>query len=211
MQTLCEKTLTMERGTITLLKGERRQVEAQTHQIMIKGIIETGRPAFYVDCMNTFNPYRTAAMCREWSLEERSVLEKIRVSRPFTAYQLNTLLQEGLPRELETEEPSLLIYSGLLSLFTSEDVEEEDAHIMLKRLPRDIQRTSSTGYPLLITHPSPLRKGLGRLTRLAGRILTCKKDSLIVEKDPEKPPFVISQRTRYREPQLSLDTYLGVC
>ena len=76
----------------------------------------------YIDGGNTFDPYAVSAMAQEYGLEPISVLEKISISRAFTAYQLAALVFEKLEEALKRYRSKLVVISDITGLFLDCDV-----------------------------------------------------------------------------------------
>jgi hypothetical protein len=76
----------------------------------------------YIDGGNTFDPYAVSAIAQEYGLEPRSVLEKIFISRAFTAYQLTALIFEKLEEALKKYRSKLVVISDIAGLFLDRDV-----------------------------------------------------------------------------------------
>jgi len=76
----------------------------------------------YIDGGNTFDPYAVSAIAQEYGLEPRSVLEKIFISRAFTAYQLTALIFEKLEETLKRYRSKLVVISDITGLFLDCDV-----------------------------------------------------------------------------------------
>jgi len=76
----------------------------------------------YIDGGNTFDPYAVSAIAQEYGLEPRSVLEKILISRAFTAYQLTALVFEKLEETLKRYRSKLVVISDITGLFLDRDV-----------------------------------------------------------------------------------------
>jgi|TARA_B100002003_G_C14146883_1_gene551509 hypothetical protein len=134
---------------ICLIEGKRRFLEYLTYLMIIKNSLYTGKEVIFIDCMNSLDPYMIARICRNNNVDEKSILDKILISRPFTTYQLNTLIK-SLIKVLERK-PGMIVFSELLDLFHNNDV-EEDAYIILQRVLREIKGIASVNYPLLVTH-----------------------------------------------------------
>jgi len=87
----------------------------------------------YIDGGNTFDPYAVSAIAQEYGLEPKSVLEKILVSRAFTAYQLTALVFEKLEEALKRCKSKLVVISDITGLFLDRDVPKiEGRDIFLK-------------------------------------------------------------------------------
>jgi hypothetical protein len=88
----------------------------------------------FVDGGNTFNPYLIAEIARSHSLDSRAVLEKVYVSRAFTAYQLSSLILEKLESALKRRRAGLLIVSDVTSLFLDRDLPKVEARELFMKV-----------------------------------------------------------------------------
>lgn len=71
----------------------------------------------FVDGGNSFSPYHLAEIARNYGLDSRKALERIYVSRAFTAYQFSSLILERLEPFLKGKRAKLLVASDIASLF----------------------------------------------------------------------------------------------
>ncbi|MEM2567744.1 MAG: hypothetical protein QXH20_04640 [Candidatus Bathyarchaeia archaeon] len=81
----------------------------------------------FIDGGNSFNPYLVAEVARGFGLEPRYVLERIYVSRAFTAYQLSTLILEKLNSFLDRCNAGLVYVSDISNLFLDRDIPKTEA------------------------------------------------------------------------------------
>jgi len=88
----------------------------------------------FIDGGNSFNPYFVAEVARRWTLNPRGVLEKIFVSRAFTAYQLSALILEKLDEFLEKRDVDLIFVSDIASLFMDSDIPKTEAHDLFMKV-----------------------------------------------------------------------------
>lgn len=87
----------------------------------------------YMDGGNTFDLYAVSTLAQEYDLEPKSALEKIFISRAFTAYQLTALVFEKLEAALKRHRSKLVIISDITGLFLDRDVPRiESRDIFLK-------------------------------------------------------------------------------
>ena len=86
-----------------------------------------GSTAIYVDGGNTFNPYAISAIAQQYNLDPRTTLQKIFVSRAFTAYQLSALIFETLENALKQYRSKLVLISDITSLFLDRDVPKKES------------------------------------------------------------------------------------
>lgn len=83
--------------------------------------------AIYADGGNTFNPYIISSIAQQYELDPQSTLEKIFVSRAFTAYQLSALILETLEDALKQYRSKLVLISDITALFLDSDVPGREA------------------------------------------------------------------------------------
>jgi hypothetical protein len=196
-----------------LVKGKSNLIDLFIYRAMVRNIIDFNRPVVLVDCGNSFSPYKVASICRASGFDAKEVLQKILISRPFTAYQLNTLIEDGLSDTL-TIGPVMLVFSRLLTLFRSDDVDEKDASVILKRVLSDLKHFTGAEYPLLITQDMRKTRGLSRAAQVADTVYNIKdlgeqRLSIFVEKDPYLQPKVL-ELIFSSSAQSILDDYLEV-
>ncbi len=83
--------------------------------------------AIYIDGGNTFNPYAISAVAQRYNLDPQSTLERIFVSRAFTAYQLSALIFETLENAFKQYRSKLVLISDITALFLDRDVPTREA------------------------------------------------------------------------------------
>jgi len=83
--------------------------------------------AIYLDGGNTFDPYIVSALAQQHGNDPRVTLEKIFVSRAFTAYQLSALIFETLEDALKRYRSKFVLISDIMSLFLDRDVPTREA------------------------------------------------------------------------------------
>jgi hypothetical protein len=83
--------------------------------------------AIFVDGGNTFNPYSISAIAQEFGLDPKPALERVFVSRAFTAYQLSAIILETLEEALKQYRSKLVLLSDLTGLFLDKDVPTREA------------------------------------------------------------------------------------
>ena len=113
------------------MEGNTSLVYDIIYRLMVSALGDPGAEVVYVDGCVSMNPNRIARLCRRHGCDVRDVLARIGVSRAFTAYQLNTLLEHMLEDELPGA--SLLVIQGMKCLYRDDDVRPEEAAALLKR------------------------------------------------------------------------------
>lgn len=169
-----------------------------------------GSPAVFIDSGNSFNPYLLAKMARECNLDYATVLEKIYVSRAFTAYQLSSLILEKLDGFLKSKKAKLLVISDIANFYTN--VSKHEAENIFNKICIKLYEIATckktiviVNYPHDDIHENLFHTLSERATvlvrlRKKGRIF-----SFALEKHPEIKPFIINFPTDYA----SLTSFMG--
>lgn len=90
--------------------------------------------AIFVDGGNVFDPYTLSLFSRLHNLDPREALEKIYISRAFTAYQLTSLIFEKMQKALKKFESKLVVVSDISGLFLDRDVPKTEARDIFNSL-----------------------------------------------------------------------------
>ncbi len=93
-----------------------------------------GSSVVFVDGGNSFNPYLVSEIAQSHGLDSRLVLEKIYISRAFTAYQLSSLILEKLEPFLRRKRSKLLVVSDVTSLFFDRDIPKTEAKDLFMKI-----------------------------------------------------------------------------
>jgi len=86
-----------------------------------------GSNVVFIDGGNTFRLYNVARLAQLHHLNPKEALERIFISRAFTAYQLTSLLMEKLEETVKTYNAKLVVISDVAGLFLDSDVSGEEA------------------------------------------------------------------------------------
>ncbi|MEM3618420.1 MAG: hypothetical protein QXK47_05045 [Candidatus Bathyarchaeia archaeon] len=109
----------------------------------------------FIDGGNLFNPYLVAEVARSFGLEPRYVLERIHVSRAFTAYQLSALILEKLNSFLDRCNAGLVYVSDISKLFLDRDIPKKEAQDLFVKVCAALSETASKrGKIVLATYTS---------------------------------------------------------
>ena len=81
----------------------------------------------FIDGANTFRLYQTTRLARLCQLDPKQVLDRIYISRAFTAYQMTAIILQKLEDAVKTFNAKLVIISDIAAMFLDKDVEEEEA------------------------------------------------------------------------------------
>jgi hypothetical protein len=122
-------------------------------------------PVTYVDGGNTFDPYAVSAVPCEYRLDPKSVLEKIFVSRAFTAIQLSVLVFEKLEETLKRYRSKVAIVSDITGLFLDRDVPKKEGRDIFMKMTRYLSELASKRRATIVASCFP-RRYSGRSTFL---------------------------------------------
>lgn len=86
-----------------------------------------GSSVVFVDGGNSFSPYLIGDVARGYGLDPRIVLDRIYVSRAFTAYQFSALVLEKLEPFVNAKRAGLILVSDIASLFLDRDIPKTEA------------------------------------------------------------------------------------
>lgn len=93
-----------------------------------------GSNVVFVDGGNTFRLYKISRLAQLHQLEPKKVLERIFISRAFTAYQLTSLLMEKLEETVNKYNANLVVISDIAGLFLDNDVPNEEAQSVYSQI-----------------------------------------------------------------------------
>ena len=117
------------------------------------GGLETN--VLFVDGGNSFNLYDVSSFAQTCELNPRKVLEKIFVSRAFTAYQLTSLVFEHLQTAIESYESKIIVLSDLARLYLDSDVPKKEAQKVFLQLTGYLSDFAKKNRIILVTsYPS---------------------------------------------------------
>ncbi len=86
-----------------------------------------GSNVIFIDGGITFRLYRIAQLAQLHELNPEKVLQKIFVSRAFTAYQLTSLIMEKLQETTKNYNAKVVIISDIAGFFLDSDIAAEEA------------------------------------------------------------------------------------
>jgi len=108
----------------------------------------------FVDGGNSFRLYDVSTIAQSHELDPRSVLERIFISRAFTAYQLTSLILEKLRNAIETYNSKLVILSNFAQLYLDKDVPKKEAQEVFLQLTSYLSNFAKKSRVIILaTHP----------------------------------------------------------
>ncbi|WGM88666.1 MAG: hypothetical protein IAX21_10655 [Candidatus Bathyarchaeota archaeon] len=117
------------------------------------GGLETN--VLFVDGANSFRLYEISELAQRWELDPKQVLEKIFVSRAFTAYQLVSLILDQLQNAIKKYETKVVILSNPAYLFLDKDIPKKESEEIFKQLTEYLSSFAETNKIILIATHKP--------------------------------------------------------
>jgi hypothetical protein len=112
----------------------------------------------FIDRGNTFRLYDVSNIAQLHELDPRRVLEKIIVSRAFTAYQLTSTIFDRLQDAVRKYESKLVVLSDLARLYLDEDVPKREAKDVFSQLTSYIRDFAQENHVIVVaTYPPYFR------------------------------------------------------
>lgn len=111
---------------LTLLLTVRAQLPFQL------GGMETN--VVFVDGGNTFRLYHVSRIAQLSQLDPKQVLERIFISRAFTAYQMTAIILEKLKETVDKFDSKLVVISNIAGLYLDKDIPPKEAKDVFNQL-----------------------------------------------------------------------------
>jgi hypothetical protein len=86
-----------------------------------------GSNVVFIDGANTFRLYQITRLARLHQLDPKQALDRIYISRAFTAYQMAALILQKLEDAVKACNAKLVIISDIAAMFLDKDVQKEEA------------------------------------------------------------------------------------
>jgi hypothetical protein len=137
-------------GEATVWVGPAGAVESLL-ELLYVGVVATGGRVSLLEGANRFHPYRIGERARALGVDPGEALDRIRLARAFTAYQMGALV-ERWAREVRTTRPTLLVAHELPALFFASEFPPEERGPLLHHIARTLAELArSTGRSVLVT------------------------------------------------------------
>ncbi len=158
------------------------------------GGLETN--VLFVDGANSFRLYDISDIAQAWELDPKHVLERIFVSRAFTAYQLVSIILDKIQTAVTKYDTKIVIISNLAQLFLDKDLPKKEAKELFNQLTNYLSTFAEENRVILIVTHKPYRWSKRTkffkqtLCESANVVLSIKKSNQIPYFALEKHPFL---------------------
>jgi hypothetical protein len=108
----------------------------------------------FIDGGNTFQLYHVARLAQLHHLNPKQTLDRIQISRAFTAYQMTSLILEHLKDAVEKTNAKLVIIADIAGLFLDKDLSDEETKRVYSQVTAYLQNFAREKQLILIaTYP----------------------------------------------------------
>lgn len=151
----------------------------------------------FLDGGNSFRLYDISTFSQACELDPRKVLERIFVSRAFTAYQLTSLILEQLQNAVEKYDSKVVILSDLAHLYLDDDIPKKEAQEIFLQLTSYLADFAKESRAILVaTNPSGFWSKRSRFFR---EVLCSRADVVAqVRKFRSRPYFVLEKHPVFK-------------
>jgi hypothetical protein len=155
-----------------------------------------GSNVVFLDGGNTFRLYQVARLARLHHLDPKKTLERIYLSRAFTAYQMTALILEKLKETVKRYNAKLAIISDIAGFFLDKDVPEYEARRVYSQVAAYLSNFAKENQIALIATYLP-HKETKRNSFL--QAVTCGKANVVISLNQTKyeREFVLEKHPRH--------------
>jgi hypothetical protein len=155
-----------------------------------------GSDVIFVDGGNTFRLYQVARLAQLHQLNPKEVLERIYISRAFTAYQMTALIMEKLKETVKRYDAKLVVISDIAGFFLDRDIPDEEARRVFSQVTVYLSTFAKENQLILIATYPP-HQDTRRNTFL--HTLTCGRANVVISLRQTKydRELVLEKHPRY--------------
>jgi hypothetical protein len=155
-----------------------------------------GSNVVFVDGGNTFQLYHVARLARLHGLDPKQTLERIYISRAFTAYQMTALVLEKLRETIRRYDAKLVVISDIAGFFLDKDVAETEARRVYSQVTAYLSNFAKENQVMLVATYPP-HQASRRNTLL--HEVTCGRANTVISlrQTRYEREFVLEKHPRY--------------
>ena len=121
-----------------------------TTMLVIKELLKKVSIVGVVDAANRYDAYGLAQLAVRDGINPMDVLNRVFISRVFTAYQADAVLTRGVEPFLEASKSKVLIVLGLLHTFYDDQIAGREAERSLARIGKNFELLKEKGISVLL-------------------------------------------------------------
>jgi hypothetical protein len=155
-----------------------------------------GSNVVFIDGGNTFRLYQVARLARLHHLDPKQTLERIYLSRAFTAYQMTALILEKLKETVKLYDAKLVMISDIAGFFLDKDVQEYEARRVYSQVMAYLSNFAKENNIVLIATYPPHKENKRNSFLQA---VTCGKANVVISLNQTKyeREFILEKHPRY--------------
>jgi hypothetical protein len=104
----------------------------------------------FVDGGNTFKLYKMSRMARLHHLLPMQVLQRIYISRAFTAHQMTSIIFEKLEETVARYHAKLVIISDLAGLYLDKDIQPRESREIFSQVATDLSEFAEENHVIIL-------------------------------------------------------------
>jgi len=136
-----------------------------------------GSNTVFIDGANTFRLYHITRLARLHQLDPKQALDRIYISRAFTAYQMTALILQKLEDAVKDCNSKLVIVSDIAAMFLDKDVEDEEAKRIYSQVTTHLSNFAKE-HQIIIVATYPPHQDSPRNIYL--QTMTCGRANVII-------------------------------
>jgi phage gp36-like protein len=155
-----------------------------------------GSNVIFIDGGNTFKLYQVARLAQIHKLNPKETLDRIYLSRAFTAYQMISLVMDKLKETVQKYNAKLVILSDIAGFFLDKDVPEEEARSVFSQVAAYLSKFAKENQVILVATYPPHQE-----TRRNSYLhaLTCARANVVIglRQSQYDREFILEKHSRY--------------
>jgi hypothetical protein len=168
----------------------------------------------FVDGGNTFRLYEVSHIAQLHQLDPKQALQRIYISRAFTAYQMASIILQKLKETVKTLDSKLIIVSNIAELFLDKDVKTREAKEIFNQLTIYLSEFAKENQTIIIA-TDPKRDYSRRQSYLHTTICSRAKTVIAIKPSKfckqfvlEKHPTFCLGRAEFPSDNLTLNEFM---
>jgi hypothetical protein len=156
--------------------------------------LEQGETVVAVDGANCFNLYRLTEWAKRKRLDSPALLQRLRIARAFTPFQLATILHH-IGADMERHRATRLVLTGLPDCLYDEELSEAEARNTFARCRKNLLRLAERHTVLAFSDGPVPPGGIGRRASFLDALIS--EARLVLETSPTEPETTPQRRGRF--------------